>query len=57
MYSLYFIITLLTEMVADQSKTIPQLLHFFKKQIISDKDVELFRNIYYNISIIARYLY
>ena len=48
MYSLYFIITLLTEMVADQSKTIPQLLHFFKKQRISDKDVEQFRNIYYN---------
>ena len=48
MYSLYFIITLLTEMIADQSKTIPQLLHFFKKQRISDKDVEQFRNIYYN---------
>ena len=48
MYSLYFIITLLTEIIADQSKTIPQLLHFFKKQRISDKDVEQFRNIYYN---------
>lgn len=49
MYSLYFIISLLTNKVNNKVfKTKEEKIHFFKKVRISDKEMEILRNKYYN---------
>ena len=48
MYSLFFIITLLTETISDESQNIQNIIDLFINNRITDKDVEYFRNIYYN---------
>ena len=48
MYSLFFIITLLTQKINSKKKSLPYLINFFKKKRITDKQVENLRYIYYN---------
>ena len=49
MYSLYFIISLLTNKVNNKVfKSKEEKIHFFKKVRISDKEMEILRNKYYN---------
>ena len=49
MYSLFFIITLLTNKVNDKPfKTVKDKVNLFKRKRIPDKHVELLRNVYFN---------
>tara|TARA_Y100000816_G_scaffold176075_1_gene126946 strand:+ start:15284 stop:16198 length:915 start_codon:yes stop_codon:yes gene_type:complete len=48
MYSLFFIITLLTHKINSKKKSLSYLINFFKKKRITDKQVENLRYIYYN---------
>ena len=48
MYSLYFIITLLTQEINGQKYPIKKLIDIFQNEHIKDSDVASFRKIYYN---------
>jgi hypothetical protein len=48
MYSLYFIITMLTEKIKEKPVSLKQRLRLFSKGHISDKQMEKYRDIYFN---------
>lgn len=49
MYSLFFIITMLTHQIDSKKfKNHKEIINFFKKGLISDKYIEKYRNVYFN---------